>query len=229
MTTLYATPDESGEMTMIEVNANVTEAGWDTVAFIEAIWPGAKPTPAASAPPSTPARASAPRRWSAASSPSCGYALGDTRHRRRRPRRGDRRRDRSVRRRADRLNAALRAAQSVLDAGTEVNVHELLASRGQIALVWGVEDVQEVRPDLTDEQAWQVLQRVEHKHDATLGITWDTLEWAPRICSAPPLKPPRGGITMPLYDVTCYREMRLLFEGIEAGSHEEAAAMARRP
>ena len=40
-TTLYATPDESGEMTMIEVNANVTEAGWDTVAFIEAIWPGA--------------------------------------------------------------------------------------------------------------------------------------------------------------------------------------------
>lgn len=40
-TTLYATPDESDEMTMIEVNANITEAGWDTVAFIEAIWPGA--------------------------------------------------------------------------------------------------------------------------------------------------------------------------------------------
>ena len=40
-TTLYATPDESGDMTMIEVNANVTEAGWDTVAFIEAMWPGA--------------------------------------------------------------------------------------------------------------------------------------------------------------------------------------------
>lgn len=28
-------------MTMIEVNANVTEAGWDTVAFIEAVRPGA--------------------------------------------------------------------------------------------------------------------------------------------------------------------------------------------
>jgi hypothetical protein len=40
-TTLYATPDESGALTMIEVNANVTEDGWDTVAFIEAIWPGA--------------------------------------------------------------------------------------------------------------------------------------------------------------------------------------------
>lgn len=40
-TTLYATPDESGELTMIEVRANVTEAGWETVAFIEAVWPGA--------------------------------------------------------------------------------------------------------------------------------------------------------------------------------------------
>ena len=32
---------------------------------------------------------------------------------------------------------------------------------------------------------------------------------------------------MPSYDVHLYREMRLLFEGIEAGSHEEAAALAR--
>ncbi len=40
-TIMYATPDESGEMTMIEVSTNVTEAGWDTVAFVEAIWPGA--------------------------------------------------------------------------------------------------------------------------------------------------------------------------------------------
>lgn len=30
------------------------------------------------------------------------------------------------------------------------------------------------------------------------------------------------------YDVHLYREMRLLFEGIEAGSHDEAAAVARR-
>jgi len=41
-TILYATPDEADAMTMIEIRANVTESGWDTVAFIEAIWPGAK-------------------------------------------------------------------------------------------------------------------------------------------------------------------------------------------
>jgi hypothetical protein len=40
-TIMYATPHESGELTMIEVNANIAEDGWDTVAFIEAIWPGA--------------------------------------------------------------------------------------------------------------------------------------------------------------------------------------------
>ncbi len=39
-TTMCATPDQGDEITMIEVKANVSEHGWDTVAFIEAIWPG---------------------------------------------------------------------------------------------------------------------------------------------------------------------------------------------
>ena len=37
--TMYSIDDD--ELTMIEVRANVTEAGWNTVAFIEAMWPGA--------------------------------------------------------------------------------------------------------------------------------------------------------------------------------------------
>ncbi len=61
----------------------------------------------------------------------------------------------------------------------EIDVNELLAERKQIALIWGVEDVQEIRPDLNDDQAWEVLQAAERKHDATLGICWETLEfWA---------------------------------------------------
>jgi hypothetical protein len=39
---MYGTPDAGDEITMIEINANVTEHGWDTVAFIEAIWPCAE-------------------------------------------------------------------------------------------------------------------------------------------------------------------------------------------
>ena len=74
------------------------------------------------------------------------------------------------------------ALQAAFDAGhrftksEEVDVYDLLAGRKQIAVIWGVEDVQEVRPDLTDEQAWEVLQQTDRKHDATLGINWDTLE-----------------------------------------------------
>jgi len=75
-----------------------------------------------------------------------------------------------------RLNAALHAAQAVLDGGTEIDVHELLSGRKQIAAIWSVEDVQGIRPDLTDDQAWEVLYQVGRKHDAEYGINWTTLE-----------------------------------------------------
>ena len=45
----------------------------------------------------------------------------------------------------------------------------------QIAIIWSIEDVHSVRPDLTDEQAFDVLQAVERRHDATIGVNWDTL------------------------------------------------------
>ena len=52
-------------------------------------------------------------------------------------------------------------------------------SERQIEIVWSVEDVQEVRPDLDDEQSMEVLYMVLKKHDASLGVSWDTLEvWA---------------------------------------------------
>jgi len=38
--------------------------------------------------------------------------------------------------------------------------------------------VQEVRPDLTAEQSWQVLQSVKRHYDATVGMNWQTLESA---------------------------------------------------
>lgn len=49
----------------------------------------------------------------------------------------------------------------------------------QIALIWDIEDVQGVRPHLTDAQALEVLHQVEHHHDADHGVNWETLEgWA---------------------------------------------------
>jgi hypothetical protein len=59
----------------------------------------------------------------------------------------------------------------------ELDFDALLAERQQIAAIWSVEDVQEVRPDLTDQQAWEVLQEVKRHYDATIGVTWVTLEF----------------------------------------------------
>lgn len=57
-----------------------------------------------------------------------------------------------------------------------IDIHALLAERRQIAVIWSVEDVQEVRPDLSANQAWSVLQVAAEGHNATTGINWDILE-----------------------------------------------------
>jgi hypothetical protein len=64
---------------------------------------------------------------------------------------------------------ALRAAKTL---------HEIMQEERVIGLLWSIDDVQSLRPDLTADQAWSVLQRVDDQKDATLGITWDTLDWA---------------------------------------------------
>lgn len=61
---------------------------------------------------------------------------------------------------------------------TRIDIHAMLAKRQQIAIIWSIEDVLEVRPDLSDDQAWEVLRVVDRRHDANLGVTWDTLAFA---------------------------------------------------
>jgi hypothetical protein len=61
---------------------------------------------------------------------------------------------------------------------SEIDIRTLLAKRGQIAVIWSIEDVQQERPDLNEDQAWEVLQRVEHCHDCNYGITWEHLSMA---------------------------------------------------
>jgi hypothetical protein len=57
----------------------------------------------------------------------------------------------------------------------ETDIHAVLAARRQIAAIWSIEDVQEVRPDLTEGQCWEVLEATWRYHDATIGINWDVL------------------------------------------------------
>jgi len=46
-----------------------------------------------------------------------------------------------------------------------------------IAIIWEIDDIKSIRPDLTDDECMEVLDFADRKHDATLGICWDTLEW----------------------------------------------------
>lgn len=46
----------------------------------------------------------------------------------------------------------------------------------EINVCWLIDDVQNVRPDLTDEQAGEVLSLADRAHDATVGINWEVLE-----------------------------------------------------
>lgn len=48
--------------------------------------------------------------------------------------------------------------------------------QGSISIIWTVEDVQAVRPDLSEDQALEVLQCAEDKHDAEIGINWTVLQ-----------------------------------------------------
>jgi len=57
-----------------------------------------------------------------------------------------------------------------------IDIHAELARRRQVAIIWSASDVQSVRPDLTDDQAWEVLQECERCHDCEFGFSWTHIE-----------------------------------------------------
>ena len=55
----------------------------------------------------------------------------------------------------------------------EIDVHQLLDENRHIAHIWGIDDVRHLRPDLSADQAWEVLQTVERRLNSEFGINWD--------------------------------------------------------
>lgn len=53
------------------------------------------------------------------------------------------------------------------------DIHKLLAEQRKVACIWCVSDVLEVRPDLSESEAWDVLQDAERRHSTILS--WDVL------------------------------------------------------
>ena len=46
----------------------------------------------------------------------------------------------------------------------------------EIEIKWHIEDIQSIRPDLSDEQASIVLTHLHRNHDASVGINWEVIE-----------------------------------------------------
>jgi hypothetical protein len=57
-----------------------------------------------------------------------------------------------------------------------IDVDKVLKSRGQVAIVWSIEDVQGLRPDLSAEQAMDVLEECRDQHDAQWGFNYTLIE-----------------------------------------------------
>jgi hypothetical protein len=70
----------------------------------------------------------------------------------------------------------LNTMKYALEEITLEQIHEILASRGFVASLWHIDDVKEIRPDLTAEQSMQVLERCINKHDAEIGMNWLFIE-----------------------------------------------------
>jgi hypothetical protein len=59
---------------------------------------------------------------------------------------------------------------------TLAQIEAILIRRGYIVTLWSIEDVQTVRPDLTDAQCRKVLERCQRYHDAEIGLNFPLIE-----------------------------------------------------
>jgi len=48
---------------------------------------------------------------------------------------------------------------------------------GSISIIWNIEDVKSLEPNMSDEQAIEVLELALDNHDANEGINWTVLEY----------------------------------------------------
>lgn len=72
------------------------------------------------------------------------------------------------------------------NASLTLNTVSRLRNLGYLVDLWSVDEVQDLRPDLNYSQAQEVLHRVQHDKDASIGINWGTIEAAATALFGPP-------------------------------------------
>lgn len=58
----------------------------------------------------------------------------------------------------------------------ELDLNELLKQNRTIGHLWTTDDVRELRPQLTEDQAWEVLRECENRLNSEVGINWQQIE-----------------------------------------------------
>jgi hypothetical protein len=56
------------------------------------------------------------------------------------------------------------------------STHIIIDDENEIMIKWHVDDVLNIRPDLTKDQALDVLLECKSRHDASVGINWDVID-----------------------------------------------------
>jgi hypothetical protein len=57
----------------------------------------------------------------------------------------------------------------------ESRIQDALTACNLIAVTWCIEDIQGIRPELSADQCWEVLEQAKDHHDAEIGINWSVL------------------------------------------------------
>ncbi len=74
----------------------------------------------------------------------------------------------------DRREIALACAP---DSKVENDIRDAFDKDTCIMMTWHIEDITNIRPDLTEKQALEVLLYAEDNHDANNGYNWDFFSW----------------------------------------------------
>jgi hypothetical protein len=77
---------------------------------------------------------------------------------------------------AERIFMGIAGRPYRLEETNAIDIEAHLASRSQIASIWSVEDVRTRSPNLSDDQAWQVLQIAAQRYDRTGQLGWKTIQ-----------------------------------------------------
>lgn len=58
-----------------------------------------------------------------------------------------------------------------------MDIHDKLAEQKKIAFIWSIEDLQGLDDTLSDQDAWEILQRFESHHEGSMDSMWYDLSF----------------------------------------------------